>query len=295
MVINRKLVTQADEDYWEQYKAAPKIFISFASARRVWGNGSPVMTSMRVPADRADEFEKQLLAHLDPAAMGLVFHSLRQEQLAAANNGPVDFGELFVSFSFFLIVAAAMLLAMLLRLSVEQRAWAIGCFVGDRIFNRLAAAHALRGGMMLSIIGGIAGSFLAIGYTWLMMFGLRTWWVDAAGTTAMHLFVSPMTLAIGFAFTLVISLLTILWATWKVRRAVPARLLAGGWEAAEIQRHGGGRGGRIGSIAGSICLLAGVDIIAAGSFRRLDQQIAFLCGGTLLLAGSLCWMASRRS
>ena len=43
---------------------------------------------------------------------------------------------------------------------------------------------------MLALAGGVVGLAGALGYAWLMMAGLRTWWVDAVGTTALRLHVS---------------------------------------------------------------------------------------------------------
>ena len=51
--------------------------------------------------------------------------------------------------------------------------------------------------MILALIGGVIGLGGAIGYTWLIMAGLRTWWIGAVGTTAMRLYVLPLTLAYG--------------------------------------------------------------------------------------------------
>ena len=50
------------------------------------------------------ELSKQILANLTPEQAGLSFLPLRAQALAAT-DAPVDFGQLFVSFSFFLIAA----------------------------------------------------------------------------------------------------------------------------------------------------------------------------------------------
>ena len=49
----------------------------------------------------------------------------RAEALAAA-NGTTDFGEYFIYFSFFLVVAALLLAGLFFALSVEQRARELG-------------------------------------------------------------------------------------------------------------------------------------------------------------------------
>ena len=119
--IDKKLVTKADEDYWHRYHAAPKIFISFAASQKLWGGGIPNVTSIRIAAADADRFRAAMGLHLDPAAMGLAFLPIMAQQLAAS-SGNTDFGEYFIYFSFFIIFAAVMLVAMLFRLNVEQRA-----------------------------------------------------------------------------------------------------------------------------------------------------------------------------
>ncbi len=67
------------------------------------------------------------------------------------------------------------------------------------------------------VVGGVVGLVGAVGYTWLMVAGLRTWWVDAVGTTALRLHVEPMTLAIGFVAGVVIAMLAVVWAARRLR------------------------------------------------------------------------------
>ena len=61
-----------------------------------------------------------LLTKLDPAQVGLAFEPVRDRALAAARES-MDFGQLFIGFSFFLIAAALLLMAMLFVFSLEQR------------------------------------------------------------------------------------------------------------------------------------------------------------------------------
>ena len=74
----------------------------------------------------------------------MAFQPIRERQLEAA-SGSTDFAMLFVGFSFFLIVAAALLVAMLFRLNIEQRARQIGLLAVDRlrpaVAPRLGAAR----------------------------------------------------------------------------------------------------------------------------------------------------------
>ena len=61
-----------------------------------------------------------LLTKLDPAQVGLTFEPVRDQALAAARES-MDFGQLFIGFSFFLIAAALLLMAMLFVFNLEQR------------------------------------------------------------------------------------------------------------------------------------------------------------------------------
>jgi ABC-type antimicrobial peptide transport system permease subunit len=286
--IEKKLVTKADEDYWKQHKAAPKLFVTYATARRLWGTELGGATSLRVPNDRADEFATKLLSDVDPAAMGLTFRPLRLEQMAAA-SGTTDFGQLFIGFSFFLIVAAALLVAMLLRLSVEQRARQLGAMSALGFSPGALRRIMLIEGMLLSICGGVVGTLLAIGYTWLMIAGLRTWWIGAIGTTAMRLYVVPTTLVIGFVCAQIVALLAILWAVRQVGRESPARVLAGGYQSDRAIRPSRAPVTKAIALAG--CSI-GLIVIALGLAGLMRQQSAFLIAGSLLLASGLCWMGA---
>ena len=285
--IDKSLVTKDDEAYWKDYRAAPKIFVSFDTARNLWGGVYGDVTGLRVPAEKADAFCDALQKKISPASMQMTFRAIKSEQLAAAGSG-TDFGEYFLYFSFFLIVAAVLLVAMLFRLGIEQRARQLGLLsaVGfpPAIVRRLALAE----GLILALIGGAIGSIGAVAYTWLIIAGLRTWWVGAVGTTAMHLYVKPLTLIIGYLSGVIVAMLAVWWAAWRVGRVPVASLLSGSWE----NQPGRTRPtGRVLRVLGMICVLCGLAALALAAFKRQAANEAFLAGGSLLLCGSLTWLA----
>jgi ABC-type antimicrobial peptide transport system permease subunit len=287
--IDKSKVTKADEDYWHKYRAAPKLFVNLSTAHRLWGGAYGDVTSVRVPADRADEFAKLLRDKIDPAAMGLTFQPIRQRQLDAA-SGSTDFAGLFIGFSFFLIVAAALLVAMLFRLNIEQRARQLGLLASIGFGPRSLRGLALLEGMTLALIGGLVGLAGAVGYTWLMVAGLRTWWKGAVGTTAMRLYVEPQTLVIGLVLSLLVAFFAVLWGVWRVGRTPEARLLAGAWNDPTVERIGKrGWAGRI----GLVCIVLGVALLGVGAAKSQFAQGAFMGGGALLLVGFLSLLAAR--
>ena len=72
---------------------------------------------------------------------------------------------------------------------------------------------------VLSVIGSALGVAGAVLYADLIMLGLRTWWVDAVGTTRLTLDVSPAMLAAGGAGGVLAALGSI---GWTLRALAPA-------------------------------------------------------------------------
>jgi ABC-type antimicrobial peptide transport system permease subunit len=282
--IDKSLVTKADEDYWHAWRAAPKLFLNFDTARSLWGGAYGEVTGVRVPAADADRFSAALLSQLKPENLGMVFRPIKAEQLAAAGGG-TDFAGFFLMFSFFLIVAAALLVAMLFRLNVEQRARQLGLLGALGFSPGHLRRLALGEGMILALIGGAVGLAAAIGYTWLILWGLRTWWVGAIGTTAMRLHVVPETLVYGLIGSLLVAFFAILWAVWRVGGAPAGRLLAGGWD---LRNRRSGKGA-ISRWIGILCAVLGLATVGAAIAGKISAEEGF-GGGALLLCGTLFWI-----
>ena len=163
---------------------------------------------------------------IDPATAGLTVVPVRAQGLDAA-RGATDFGEYFVYFSFFLMVSALLLTGLFFKLGVEQRMREIGTlralgFTASRIRNLF-----LLEGAMLSLAGAAAGIAAALGYGELILYGLRTWWVDAVGTRLLSLHVSAPSLIWGAAAGAATGLCTIAWTLRRLQAATPRGLVAG--------------------------------------------------------------------
>jgi ABC-type antimicrobial peptide transport system permease subunit len=263
--------------------------LNLDTAQRLWGGDYGAITSIRIPADKSAKFADDLLAELDPAALGLSFTAVKAKQIAASSSGG-EFAMTFVAFSFFLIAAAVLLTAMLFALSVEQRAGQLGLLQATGFSPRRLRRMVLAEGMLVALAGALVGGAAAVGYTGLMMLGLRTRWVGAVGTTQLHLHVEPLTLAGGIVATLIIAWAAMLWGVWRVAQAQPARLLAGQWGGDEPGRH---RRSRVAYAIASASAVLGITLLALGKWRLpADQQSeAFLGGGALFLVAALSALA----
>ena len=120
-----------DDPYWKQWRGTPKAFVSLSAGRKMWANRFGDTTAVRFPVEnsqfaiRNSQLENSLLTALKPADFGLVFQPVREQALKASREGQ-DFGGLFIGFSFFLILAACVLVSLLFQFGVEQRATEVG-------------------------------------------------------------------------------------------------------------------------------------------------------------------------
>jgi hypothetical protein len=93
----------------------------------MWGNRWGSLTGLRVDKKEFSESELavQLRQNLNADDAGLILHGLRADANEAVES-PVDFGQLFMGFSFFVIAAVLAITGMLFTFSMEQRSRQIG-------------------------------------------------------------------------------------------------------------------------------------------------------------------------
>jgi ABC-type antimicrobial peptide transport system permease subunit len=286
-------IRQQDEDYWDKYRTTPKAFVSLETAKRLWKSRWGTVSLMRwqVQSDGPDSTEEtleyiksQILNELPPDSMGMTFLPVKQLGLAAA-TGTTPFEGLFLGFSFFLIAAALMLIALLFQLGVQQRTRELGTLAAVGVDKKHIAKLLSREGLIVAVIGATLGILLGIAYAWLMITGLRTWWVAAISTPFLELHVPWKSLLIGWVVGIMVSWLTIRLAVRRLVRQSVNRLLGGmtvddAGLAANSQRRG-----RVWPWTRAALVLSIVALIALG-FRLQGETKAgaFFGGGAAVLA-----------
>jgi putative ABC transport system permease protein len=302
--IDLRRIRPIDEEYWQKYRTTPKAFVPLDVGQRLWRSRYGSMTSIRLAPPRGervaldqvrDQYANALRATLDPIAAGLAVRSTRSDALAAS-RGATDFGEYFAYFSFFLVASALVLAALFFKLGIEQRVREVGLLkaVGyeTTTIRRLFATEAL----VLSLAGSAIGLAGAIGYGQLMMTGLRTWWVDAVGTTSLTLHVSARSLLAGAGGGIVAALICVWWTLRMLSRVSERSLLAGELERDDVTvrlkpdtTYASTMARSRGPLVGAIALAAlGVLLLGLGATDRIGQTGAFFGAGASLLAASLC-------
>ena len=284
-------VRKIDEDYWHRYRTTPKAFIRLEDGQRIWKSRFGSLTSIRLmtPAGSnlqaaAADYEKDLRAALDPGSLGIAAYPVRAEGLEAS-RGATDFGEYFLYFSFFLLVSAVLITGLFFRLGIEQRIREIGVLRAVGFPVSAVRGLFLREGLILSLFGSLAGLGGAIGYSELMMWGLRTWWVGAVGTTLLTLHVSPISLAAGAIAGVLTSVAAIAWTIRGVARALPRTLVTGAWyeeqsSGTDTKQVKTNRSARLVAVA---TLTFGFLFIAGALAAVIGQVAGFFAAGTLFL------------
>lgn len=272
-----KKVTKRDEDYWDRYRTTPKVFISLEMAQKLWQSRFGSLTSMRVLGlqDPA-EFGAALRARIDPWKQGMKVMNVRQEGLKAA-RGTTDFGEYFAYFSVFLMVSALLLGGLFFKLGVEQRLREIGLLEAIGYSKPLIRNLFLMEAGLVSVSGAILGLMGAAAYAAFMIFGLKTWWVDAVGTRLIELHISPAPLASGAVAGVLVALLVVFLTLRSLSKATPRGLLMG--SSAETARSPGKK-------AKWTAIVAGVMGLA---MTAVPGDGGFFGAGTLLLVAAIAW------
>jgi len=238
--IDLERVRDRDEEYWDLYRTASKAFIRLEEGVRLWSERDSRFgrfTSIRFyprakqPVDAlSTRIDAALRAEIDPAALGFSARDVRAEALAAG-AGSTDFGGLFIGFSLFLIASAAMLVGLLFRLGALRRAAEIGLLLATGFTRGAVMRLWLLEGLLVATVGCLLGLAGAAAYAWAMLYGLETWWAQAANAPALTLHVQPLSLAIGFLASLLLTVLTIAASVRGLARTPARALLAGAIES----------------------------------------------------------------
>jgi putative ABC transport system permease protein len=299
-------VRKEDEEYWHQYRTTPKAFIPLSMAQQLWQTRFGKLTSIRLESG-GNNYGETLRKALDPALMGFQIVPVRDQGQSAA-RGATDFGEYFLYFSFFLVVAALMLTTLFFKLGIEQRAREIGTLqalgFSDSGIRRLFLIE----GTLLAGIGSLLGLIGAIAYAALLMYGLRTWWVGAVGTTDLRLHVSWLWLVIGAVGGVIAAVVCIFFTLRRLGRVSTKSLLMGSLleedfsrKDAKTQRRKGQLDPplRLGVFAslreyflGLALTIIGVALLILGALQLIPQAAGFFGGGVVLLAAAV-WFISR--
>ena len=281
--IDLNAIRDKDEDYWNRYKGTPKAFISMEKAQQIWANRFGNYTALRIPVNNFTDKEYRHLfsTSVKPSDLGINLISIRQNGLTAAKNG-VDFSQLFLGLSFFLLLSAIILISLLFLLNLENRQTQLGTLSIIGFTPKQQRKMLVQEGLFISFFGALIGLVLTIIYTKIIFYALNTLWWAVVRTSVLELKIFPGTLITGLIITVIISLGAILFS---VNRSFKK-------QAVEMQRQQeesfSGKSWKIKKVLMILSLGIAILIAVFQVFvRKTADPALFFFSGSLILLGLL--------
>ena len=290
--IDLSKVRPVDEAYWREFRTTPKAFVAYDRGRDLWRSRYGALTSLRfvagdgAQADLAASFSAALRQALSPGVMGVSIVPARAQALAAS-TGATNFGEYFTYFSFFIVVSALLLVVLFFKLGVEQRLRQAGILRASGFRMATIRAVLVAEAVLLAVTGGLLGAAGAVLYARLIVYGLRTWWIGAVGTTELQVHVAWPSLAAGAAGAVVTAVVCVVVALRAVGRLTPRALLHAQTVDADADSTLSGRRRRWRARLALAAGIAGAALLGWGFASRENQTAAFFGAGAALLIAAM--------
>ncbi len=279
-------IRDRDEDYWAEYKGTPKAFISLSAAQKMWQNRFGSLTAVRFKAENKEKLEEDLSNVINPASLGFYFRNVRDEGLRASSQS-VDFGQLFLGLSFFIIIAALLLTGLLFAFNIEQRSEEFGLYSALGITKRQIKRIVFFEGLILVVIGSVLGSVCGIFYNQVVLIALRTVWGGIVGTSSIFIQIKFTTVLIGTISGILITLLTIRLVTGNLLKYPAAGLQKGIAKLEPVKRNKS----KLSLVTGVLCLTGVIIILLLSNpGRGKEASAAFFSAGFLLLTAGIAFV-----
>lgn len=222
MPIDMKKIRVQDEDYWKNYKGTPKAIISISDGKKLWENKFGSYTAIRINKSEfaTNEPEKEIVNCLKNDGLNLHITNIRKEGFEASKSG-VDFGELFISLSFFVILLGLLLTILLVSLNAESRKNEFGILAQLGFSKNQVIKIILFENSIAIFLGTIIGVFVGIAFNYLIISAINSVWNDIVRTNMISVFIDYKTLLISAFSGLLVSFFSIfLFSHFKLKKSI---------------------------------------------------------------------------
>ena len=281
--IDLEKIRDKDEEYWENYRGTPKALISIETGLELWSNKFGNYTAIRFEPENQNlsELENSILEKISPTDINLTFQNINYQSNIAASNG-VDFGELFISLSFFVIAAALLLTILIYILQTESRMSETGVLSALGFSKRKIIAFRFSESLFTVFFGCVFGGFAGILYNYLLINGLNSIWHDAVNSDMLLVYINPYTILTGIISGILISLLSIYFITRKkLKKQIVSIIKSRQFIILSSKNY-------TTKLFALIGIIGSLSVVLFGLFFSAQQKpTLFLLAGTLFMVGSI--------
>ena len=156
----------------------------------------------------------------------------------AAADGPVDFGQLFLAFGFFAILAGLALSSLLFGFSLEQRNNQVGMLLALGYRLPVVKVITFTEVGIVSLLGSIVGCWFGHGFLGMAFYGC--WvksWSGAVSQLDISYLPSTSSVLLGLGAVASISFITLIWISRRVFQKSPIELMQTGQSTKHLSRH----------------------------------------------------------
>ncbi|MBN1277630.1 MAG: ABC transporter permease [Deltaproteobacteria bacterium] len=290
--IDLGLIRDKDEKYWDDFHGTPKAVVTLAAGKSMWANTYGELTAVRFPVglSERDDLEEKICRSVDPASIGLSATPVREIGIKASKGG-TDFGQLFLGLSMFLIFSAVLLTWLLFVFSIEEKKKQTGMLSAIGFPLKRIQKLYLYEGLFVALFGSVAGTFIAIVYTRLIIWGLSNAWQGAVAGMSVIYSATIRSLGTGFLSGFLIAIIAMVWTLRRQMKAGAHGLLSGTGASGYNSGYPTAKRGWPGLCISIIFFACSMFLIIFG--RSSGSSItagAFFGAGALLLISIMIWI-----
>jgi ABC-type antimicrobial peptide transport system permease subunit len=284
-------IRDKDEDYWRLYRGTPKAFVALETGREMWTNRFGSLTAVRFPL--RDSSGKEIISlgdlsdrirnALEPRSLGLMFQDVRAQGLRASREG-IDFGQLFLALSFFMMAASLLLTGLLFSFDVESRSAETGLLLAVGVRPAQVRRLFLAEGAVIALVGSLLGALCGAAYNRVVVYGLATVWQEAVMSASLSGRITIPTLLTGTFLSILMALAAMGLAARRQMTRPASRLLASApsYDAPSTAKRA--RLSVVVAVFGIVGLFVLFTVFGVWEGRRATAAF-FGAGGLLLLSG----------
>ncbi len=274
----------ANETYWKDYGPTPKLFMTYGAGRRHFGSPFGDTMTARVESTASEAEIDTALRVVEPEALGFAVRPVAEEAARSVNQA-LDFRQLFLGMSLFLMLAALALTALMAALAAGARAHEAGllkaCGMSAGRIHRLLLAEQAAPLALGSLAGAALGGLLGRALVW----ALNRGWGAAVGGTRIWPDFRPGTALLAALLAMAAALAAVAWSSRRRLQAEAMALLLGASRAGNPETARAPRArAPLWTLGAGVTGAAALLLLAAGSRAREPGMIFFGAGALLLPA-----------